>query len=260
VSITKEHRRPAALPVWDIPSWDERFGVHAGIAGGRIDGTAFDLGLWGGQPVGEVMARWRTFRQEYPGCPRTVLAHQIHGTRVLWHAADNPPGWLLVDGADGHGTDVDGILLTVTIADCIPVYLIVPDRRTIALLHAGWRGVAGGMLARGVEAICDRSGASSSDIVMHCGVGICGRCYEVGPEVMDGLGLQADGPGPWLADLRAVLADQAARLGIRECTASPFCSAHDPDFFSHRRSRGTDGRMIAFLGRPADVRGGAPSG
>ena len=69
-----------------------------------------------------------------------------------------------------------------------------------------------------------------------------------------GWGSARDGRGPWTVDLRERLADQAARLGIGEVTASTWCSAHHrPLFYSHRASRGTDGRMVAYLGIPAPV-------
>ena len=70
-------------------------------------------------------------------------------------------------------------------------------------------------------------------------------------EVMTGCGAPAQGPGPWHLDLRARLAEQAARLGLGTVTVSGWCSAHDRDsFYSHRASRGTDGRMVAYLGMP----------
>ena len=65
------------------------------------------------------------------------------------------------------------------------------------------------------------------------------------------LGLGADGGGKAQADLRAILVEQAGRLGLREVSVSTWCSAHDRDrFFSHRASRGADGRMVAYLGLP----------
>jgi len=85
---------------------------------------------------------------------------------------------------------------------------------------------------------------------MHCGVGICGACYEVGPEVLPRFDAGTDA-GPQRLDLRAVLVAQAHRLGVGEVSVSPWCSAHDHDrFFSHRASGGHDGRMVAYLGRP----------
>ncbi len=122
----------------------------------------------------------------------------------------------------------------------------------MALLHAGWRGTAAGILERGAELLASRTDCSAADIVMHCGVGICGDCYEVGPEVLEGVGLRGDGRGPWKVDLRERLADQAARIGLGDVTSSSWCSAHHrPLFYSHRASAGTDGRMVAYLGIPA---------
>jgi YfiH family protein len=248
---TDERQLPGIVPRWEIPGWRERFGVVAGITG-RGDGPEpFDLGLWTTAPVGEVMARWRAFRASVPECPAQVLAHQIHGDRVLWHGGPSA-GWTLHDGADGHATATPGLLLLVTVADCVPVYLFAPRTRTIALLHAGWRGTAAGILARGVALLQARSGEAPDHLVMHLGVSISGPCYEVGAEVMAGVGEPHPGEGPWHLDIREVLARQAAALGIGEVTRSGRCSAREAAaFFSHRRSGGRDGRMVAYLGIPS---------
>lgn len=236
-------------PRLELRDWRAELGLIAGItARGSESGPGFDLGLWSGAPVGEVMRRWRLFRSSIPGFSSVVLGNQVHGTEV--RAVGAPGGWLQVDGVDGWVTTAKGVLLTVTVADCIPVYLAVPGRG-IALLHAGWRGTAGGILARGTAALTAATRADASEIVMHCGVGICGECYEVGSEVMAGCGLAAEGSGPWHVDLRRVLAGQAAALGIGRVTSSTHCSAHQrTTFYSHRGSGGTDGRMVAYLGMP----------
>ena len=84
---------------------------------------------------------------------------------------------------------------------------------------------------------------------MHCGVCICCDCYEVGSEVIGALGLPANSVGKAQADLPGVLADQASRLGVKQISTSTWCSAHHRTrFFSHRASRGADGRMVAYLG------------
>jgi hypothetical protein len=238
-----------------LPGWRERYGLVAGITGrgpgAGPDDVGFDLGLWSDAPVGEVMGRWRAFRRAEPGLPRTVLAHQVHGADVLVHDG-TVQGWLVRDGADGHVTAAAGTLLCVTVADCIPVYLAAPERRGIALLHAGWRGVAGGILPHGVETLCRVAGCAPGELSMHCGVGICGPCYEVGAEVVRGVGLEPAGLGPWHVDLRDRLAEQAHALGLRDVTVSTWCSASDREhFYSHRASKGRDGRMVAYLGIPA---------
>jgi YfiH family protein len=232
----------AAVPRLELTDWAERYGLVAGITTRPLS-----LGLWSDEPVGQVISRWRAFRSAFGArFPTVVLAHQAHGTEVKWHEG-LPEGWLILDGIDGHATGDRGLLLTVTVADCIPVYLAVPHKGAIALVHAGWRGTAGGVLARCVELLKWRGFAKASDLVMHCGVGICGNCYEVGSEVADRFGE----PGASHLDLREILAEQARGLGVREISISPWCSAEGRDrFFSHRASGGRDGRMVAYLGRP----------
>jgi polyphenol oxidase len=242
-------------PRFELAAWRRDYGVVAGITGrGSEPGRGFDLGLWSEAPVGEVMTRWQAFQRAVPGFSSVVLGNQVHGTEVATAAA--PVGWVRVEGIDGWVTTDPGVLLTVTVADCIPVYLLVPGKG-VALLHAGWRGTAGRILPRGLERLFLASKASPADVIMHCGVGICGDCYEVGSEVMAGCGEPASGPGPWQLDLRDVLARQAETLGLRAVTVSPHCSAHDAAFYSHRASRGTDGRMVAYLGMPTS-RSAAP--
>lgn len=239
---------PPPVPRFEIPGWRERFGVAAGITGrGSEPGRGFDLGLWSDAPVGQVMTRWTAFRQAEPGFHATVLGTQVHGTKVVWH--HQAAGWVQLDGVDGHVTDQPGVLLAVTVADCIPVYLVDPVTRTVALLHAGWRGTAGGILERGIRQLVETGNSAVENIIVHCGIGICGTCYEVGSEVMIGCGQPHSGNGPWHLDLRAVLAQTAARLGVREISTSDWCSAHHHDqFYSHRASGGRDGRMVAYLG------------
>lgn len=250
--MTAEEPRPGSdLPLYEIAGWRERFGVSAGISGRGDPSGPFDLGLWSGGPVGATMERWRRFRAAHPGFHAHVMAHQVHGDRVLWH--DHAAGWVIHEEADGHSTAATGVMLLVTVADCVPIYLLAPNHGAIALLHSGWRGTALGILQRGVALLAARTGATPADLVMHAGVAISGPRYEVGSEVMEGVGEAAPGDGPWHLDLRDLLARQALALGIGEVTSSPFCSA-DPGgpFFSHRGSGGADGRMVAWLGRFPD--------
>ena len=248
----RERPLPGAVPRYELEEWRSRFGIVAGITGrGDEAGRGFDLGLWTEAPVGDVMSRWRAFRAAEPGFSAVLLGNQVHGSVVAWH--EKVSGWMQVEGVDGHATNARGLLLTVTVADCIPVYLAAPALGAIALLHAGWRGTAGRILERGLAVLLSRGG-SPADVVMHCGIGICGDCYEVGPEVLEGVGLRGDGRGPWTVDLRERLAYQASTLGIRDTTTSSWCTAHHrPLFFSHRASRGADGRMVAYLGIPDHI-------
>ena len=247
-SVLHEELRPGPLPLYDLSAWRPH-GVVAGITGrGTGPGRGFDLGLWTDAPVGEVMSRWGAFRGSLTGFDAVVLGNQVHG--VMVETVGPARGWIQIDGVDGWVSTAPGTLLTVTLADCIPVYLLLPGRG-VALLHAGWRGTARGILGAGLERLLTGTEAAPSDVIMHAGVGICGPCYEVGSEVLTGCGLPAEGTGPWHFDLRAHLAAEARRLGVRRISVSGWCSAHDrSSFYSHRASRGSDGRMVAYLGIP----------
>jgi hypothetical protein len=246
--VIREERRPGPLPLYDLPTWRPH-GVIAGITGrGSEPGRGFDLGLWSDAPVGEIMSRWRAFRRAQVGFDLVALGNQVHGVGI--ETVGQGRGWLHVEGVDGWITTGRGTLVTITVADCIPVYLLVPGRG-VGLLHAGWRGTAGGILGVGLERLLAATGSAPVDVLMHLGIGICGPCYEVGSEVMEGCGEPAEGPGPWHLDLREHLMRQGERLGIRQVSSSGWCSAHDrASFYSHRASRGLDGRMVAYLGVP----------
>ncbi|HRP09228.1 MAG TPA: laccase domain-containing protein, partial [Gemmatimonadales bacterium] len=216
---TDEVRLPGRLPLWEIPGWRERFGVVAGITGrSTSDGEAFDLGLTTRSAVADVMQRWRDFRNAMHQFDKQAMALQVHGNRVVWH--DAAPGWTIIDGADGHATATPDLLLMVTVADCVPVYLVARDKGAVALLHAGWRGTAAGILERGLAILAAHAGAAPDEVVMHTGVAISGPCYQVGGEVMEQLGRAHPGAGPWQLDLRDLLAEQGRALGVAEITSS----------------------------------------
>ncbi len=237
-----------AIPRYELEGWRQAYGVVAGITG---RGGGFDLNLWSRDSVGSVMTRWRTFgesvRSSFPGI---VLSHQRHGADVE-SVEHTTRGLLIKEGIDGHATTEAGVLLVVTVADCVPVYLLHVPTKTVALLHAGWRGVALGILKRGVQRLVELSGGQAHEIVMHCGVSVCGECYEVGPDVIEAVtGTRAAQSG--LLDLRGVLCEQGEALKLRETTASGWCTVHDAErFYSYRRSKGASGRMVAYLGRPS---------
>jgi YfiH family protein len=241
-----EHPVPGPIPRYQLDEWSRRYGLVAGITG-RGDG--FNLGLLTAGSAEPIVGRWRelfvAFRSQFG---TYVVGLQTHETRIAVHHQP-PEGWIIRDAVDGHATRTPGVLLTATVADCVPVYLAHPGTGAVALLHAGWRGLASGMLEGGVSTLCQLANASVKDVVIHCGVAICGQCYEVGPEVQFAVLGTPRPAGP--LDLRAALADRARALGVGAVTASGWCSAHDADrFYSHRRSSGQDGRMLAYLGVP----------
>ena len=215
------------------------FGIRA-FTTTRSTGT---YGMNGPEPVSEVMARWYALVDEvHPIAPRFATARQVHGARVIVHSSDWE-GWLRVAEADGHAAPSRGTAAAVSIADCVPVFLAHPAGAT-ALLHSGWRGTVARILDAGVSALAQR-GFAVAELRMHLGPAICGKCYEVSPDVyrqLTGKEVRA----PTTVDLRALLADRARQLGLRHVTISPWCTrCHNERFFSHRA--GDSGRQIGVI-------------
>lgn len=255
--VAEQRDDSRSIPWLVVPEWRERFGVIAGITGRGDPESPFDLGLASGEPTRAVMDRWRALRAAFPEATGIVVARQVHGRKVLWH--ESRDGWTILEGADGHATRAEGLLLAVSVADCIPIYLLDPTRRAVALLHSGWRGTAAGILAAGIDALVSRAGSRVGDLLLHAGVGICASCYEVSADVASACGRPAPDGAKVQLDLRAVIVEQARAAGIGSVSVSPRCSAHESEFMSHRGSGGKDGRMVALLGVPTPPGEGAPS-
>jgi YfiH family protein len=215
------------------------FGIRA-FTTTRASGS---FGVGTHEPVVEVMSRWDRLRAELrTGGPRFATATQVHGTNVLVH---HPgwEGWLRGDAADGHLSMSRGTALAVTVADCVPVFLAHASG-AVALLHSGWRGTAGRIVERGIEALAHR-GVPPAELRLHTGPAICGKCYEVSGDVY--AQLTGRDPGkPTTVDLRALIADHARALGVRHITTSASCTRCDNDrFFSHRAGDG--GRQLGVM-------------
>jgi hypothetical protein len=234
------------------PGWREAFPwlIQGTTLRAASDGAPeWDLGLFGAAPAGEVLDRWRELAR-VSGAHQMVHGRQVHGSVVRIHDGLRGGGLQIVAGVDGWVTRMTGALLTVATADCVPVFMVAPRRRAVALLHAGWRGVVEDILEHGIGTLTGRMGSPVGDLWLHMGPAICGSCYEVGPEVHEALGLEAPaGPAP--VDLREVLAERAVAAGVgpERLTVSRRCTRCDPLLFSHRG--GDRGRQISFLGRTA---------
>jgi YfiH family protein len=209
--------------------------------------AAGSFGWHGAEPAAEVTARWDALRAELraAGAPRLATARQVHGAHVVEYGGAWS-GWLHGDEADGHFAPLRGTAMAVTIADCVPVFLVHPSGAT-ALVHSGWRGTVARIVERAIAAFA-HAGHPSRELRAHLGPAICGRCYEVSPEVHAQLtGRAVDRPTP--VDLRALIAAHARAAGVPVISVSPRCTRCDNDrFFSHRA--GDPGRQLAVLAAP----------
>lgn len=216
------------------------FGIHA-FTTNRSVGSFSALSA---EPIRDVMARWDAVRAiaAERGIHRLASARQVHGADVIVHVP-GWRGWLRGDDGDGHASTARGTALAVSIADCVPIFVAHPGG-AVALLHSGWRGTAAGIIERGLAALTHR-GVSAAELRIHLGPAICGKCYEVSPEVVKALSGRVVG-SPETVDLRALIAAQARQLGVTHVSTSASCTrCHNDKFFSHRA--GDAGRQIAVI-------------
>jgi YfiH family protein len=201
------------------------------------------FGTQGSEPVHEVMGRWSALRESFgPDVGRLATAQQVHGNHVLVYEA-GWAGWLRGPAADGHATRTAGTAMAVTVADCVPVFLAHPSGAA-AVLHSGWRGTEARIVEVAIRQL-DALGLRADELRLHCGPAICGRCYEVSPEVYGRLtGRSVD--EPTCVDLRGIIAAHAQALGVREISVSALCTRCDNDrFYSHRA--GDAGRQLGVI-------------
>lgn len=189
---------------------------------------------------------------------RIASARQVHGAELIHHPGRQPvprcsfalygqdkeqrsPGGGGLAEADGHVVAAEGTAALVFVADCVPVALVGPAG--VAMLHCGWRGLAAGIIAKGVSAI------GATDAAIGPSIGPC--CYEVGDEVpatFDRLG--AGIASARMLDLPEVARRLLAEAGVERVEASGLCTSCAPDlFFSHRRDRGRTGRQAGLVWR-----------
>lgn len=192
---------------------------------------------------------------ELPSVPHWL--RQVHGTEVLRFSAPPPAkaegGWEGVEPiADASVTSVPGIVLAILTADCLPVVFANEDGTEIGAAHAGWRGLAAGVLENTVAAMASQP----EKIVAWLGPAAGPQAYEIGAEVFDAFVSQdanaasafvATRPGHWRVDLYALARLRLAKLGITRVHGGDLCTISDPQrFFSHRRDART-GRMATVV-------------
>jgi YfiH family protein len=176
-----------------------------------------------------------------------VLAgRQVHGATVTRRReAPRPNGFAEPAGglgeADGQATATPGLAPLVFVADCLPVALA--GEGGVAMIHCGWRGMAAGIVQRGVEEV----GATAAAVGPS--IGPC--CYEVGDEVGDAFRSLGEGVASGrMLDLREVVRRLLAKAAVTEVEVSDLCTSCHPElFFSHRRDRGRTGRQAGLVWR-----------
>ena len=248
-------------PDWLVPDWRvPGVGALMTTRAGGVSGPPFDrLNLRAG--IGDdalaVAHNQRLLARAIGTAP--VVLDQVHGAAVVrLSAADALPG-VAVRRADASVTTEFGIACAIQTADCLPVLFAAPEGRAVGAAHAGWRGLALGVLEATVREVCDAAGCAPQ--ALHAWLGACigpGR-FEVGADVLEAFGASPREVAPrhfapvregkWLADLPALARERLGAAGVTRVSGGQWCTVSDPSrFFSYRRD-GVTGRMAAVVWR-----------
>lgn len=190
---------------------------------------------------------------------------QVHGARLRQIQRGESPAAVRQEEADGLWTAASDIAIGVRTADCVPLLLACPELGAVAAVHAGWRGVAAGILGAAIDALAARS-CSPQTLLLAIGPHIRQRAFEIGEDVAERLAASAPKAevvarqhGRLVASLSAALRQQAIDKGIAPTHIDDVirCTHDESDtFFSHRRERGATGRHLAVI---VSKRPGSPS-
>jgi YfiH family protein len=258
------------LADWIAPDWAvaDRVGAvfttrHGGVSSAPFD--SFNLGTHVGDEACAVSAN-RLRLAEVIG-RRPVFLNQVHGRAVAKLDIGSSDG----SQADACVSNVPGVACVVMVADCLPILLADRQGRAVAAVHAGWRGLAGGVIEAAVcslgQSVADAAGlekTSPAEMVAWLGPCIGPDAFEVGEDVrrafagQDGAGRAAfrpQGQGKYLAHLSFLARQRLLALGVAEVTGNdgsdPWCTVRQSSrFFSHRRDTrvlGATGRMAACV-------------
>jgi len=234
---------------WLIPDWPAPAGVKACVTtrAGGVSLAPFDslnLGDHVEDSPEAVLENRRCLTAAFAIQPAWL--RQVHGVVVV----EADPGQIAE--ADGSWTDTPGIACTAMTADCLPALFCNKAGTRVAAAHAGWRGLAAGVL----DAAADSLDVAPADILVWLGPAIGPKAFEVGPEVREAFMQQlaqtaeafvpSHNPGKFLADIYQLARLRLAARGITAVYGGGLCTVTDPRFFSYRRSPRT-GRFASLI-------------
>lgn len=251
------------------PAWPASAGISAlmstrrgGVSAAPFDSLNLRPPALGGDAVDEpaaVLENQRRFGQALGAQP--VWLNQVHGHTVVRLSAEHLRPGAGLPVADASVCTVPGIACTVLVADCLPVLLCSADGRGVAAAHAGWRGLAGGVLDHTVAALCEAVSCSPGELLAWLGPCIGQPAFEVGDDVLRAFGAdpqapdwqlfqpspRPDGSPRWRANLVDLARRRLAGLGVVQVSGGAWCTVTDGSrFFSFRRQART-GRMAAAI-------------
>ena len=253
---------PSAGGGWLTPEWDvdARVGACMTTRAGGVSAPPWDslnLGAGSGDVPDAVRINRERFTAAIGATP--VFLRQVHGDRVV--RIDASMAAAAPEPADASWTAEPGVACTVLVSDCLPVLLAAPQGRAVGAAHAGWRGLAAGVVERCVESVCGGAPCEPHELAAWLGPCIGPDAFEVGADVLAAFAVEpaatnaarfrfqprADGDPRWRADLAGLARDRLLALGVRRISGGRWCTVQDRSrFFSYRRD-GVTGRMAAAV-------------
>ena len=226
---------------------------HGGFSQPPFDGL--NLGLHVGDDPATVQKNRDALKAVVPNEP--IWLNQVHGTQVI--DADNANACSDVPSADASVTSTPGRVLAIMTADCLPVLLASSDGKVVGAAHAGWRGLAAGVIEQTVALMRAKQSNGEkvqAEILAYLGPAIGPHAFEVGSEVRDIFMAQNSASaacfeqlqekGKYLADIYGLACLRLNALGIEHIEGGGECTLQNPDYFSYRRDQET-GRMGSFI-------------
>ncbi len=247
---------------WLAPAW--RVAQVGALMTTRSGGHSVDryasmnVGAAVGDAVESVAANRARLAEAIGASP--VFMRQVHGSRVVRVGRADSGDRAPVHEADACVTTERGVACVVQAADCLPVLIAAPDGRAVGAAHAGWRGLAGGVVEATVTAVCAAAACEPSELRAWLGACIGPGAFEVGVDVLRAFDVDVSDsknardicfvphvPGKWLADLPGLTRDRLAAAGVERVDGGHWCTVSEPSrFFSFRRD-GVTGRMAAAI-------------
>ena len=232
--------------LWPAPSWVGTLSTTRTGGVSQNGWESLNLGSRCGDDPAHVAENRRRVTEVLGAKP--CWLHQVHGTTVVDAGED-----ALERQADASVCRVAGMACAVLTADCMPLLFCHQRERVVAAAHAGWRGMAAGVIEATVRAMA----VAPDGILVWLGPTIGPQAYEVGDEVRAAFlvtdpaaaeAFKPGAPGKWWADLYHLARLRLARLGVTQVHGGGFCTVGQPaSFFSHRRDQGVTGRMGNFI-------------
>jgi YfiH family protein len=252
------HARPAAGE--EDLGGGFRYVPHLGAAGAIIAGSLEPFGIDGLMSTAAVNARDRDAFRAWadalrPGLsPRLRGVDQVHGATIV--AAENVRGdqRLEADGVSAGSADDAPVIMA---ADCAPVWLADPQRKAVALVHAGWRGIAAGVLEAGVRA-CEERGAQPGSLIAAIGPHLGPCCFEIGPEVAaqfsghtqpaTSLVVERQRTDSVALNAASAISARLRAAGVRSVHVSHACTRSRGDILHSFRRNGKGGPLMGAIG------------